>query len=231
MSGLARILTAALVSTALACNDDTVVPAPPQVSELAILELTFRNIGRPNMTAIATLYPDTGKTIDALSVGYLDHTAAEAGRTRYIHALFRLRNLFPAINHSIPHLVTLIAAGTTLTLAGTPFSTLATESGAPVAADFALQVRPSGRALLTTDGLITVDPTNVLRILTASEIPQKTSPLITNVFNFGYIVSPGNESGSVDGTATVAFALPLIDVRAENPATLSVILLAVLETR
>ena len=228
MSRFRRLLLFALAGTAvLACADgDATVPVAPRWHELAIVELTFRNIGKPNMTASTIVPEDTAIRFDGLSVGFLDHAKTTGAATRYIHALFRIRNAFRQVDGTIPSGVTLVGVSTALTVPGTPFSMVTTESGAAASTAFVQQVRATGRASFTGDGVVVVDSANVLRVFAASETLQPTMRGITHVFNFGYVVGHADAN---EGVATVAFALPLLDDRTENPTALSVMLLVRLE--
>ena len=226
-----RFMLVGLVGAAsLACGDENpTVPDASRFHDLVTVEITFDNIGKPIMTASGVVHGNSAISFDALSVGFLDHRLAAGGGTRYCHALFRVRNAFRQVNGTIPSNVTLVGVGTALTFPGTPISMLTTEGGVAAATTFAQQVRATARASFTEDGVVVVDSANVMRVFAAAEMVPPAMHGITSVFNFGYVVRHAGPVAANDGIATVAFALPLLDVRTQNASALSVMLLVRLE--
>lgn len=238
----ARWISPILVCTMLtACgDDDTVVPEILKLQEVAVAELTFSNIGKPDMSATVIVAasldeleaihngggnPSNVLVFEAFSVGYLDHKDASIEGRRYIHALFRVRGIFNQATALLDPPAVLVAIGTANTLAGTPYRTLAFEDKTSVTAQFAAQVQATGRARLQSDGTIAIDSTDVLEVLSTAEAGQIDMAGITQVFNFGYTVLP-SAINPADGIVTVSWSLPLLDIPSQNPATLSALIVA-----
>src|SRR5688572_4684698 len=94
-----------------ACFDDTtrVDIDPDGQVVLSVAELTFRDIGEPNMSANVLVAPSIAAleqqradgsggnaaiTFQTLTVGFLDHIAATVESRRFVHAIFNVRSVF-----------------------------------------------------------------------------------------------------------------------------------------
>ncbi len=238
----ARWLLRTLLGCALvaACDGDPAVPDSLKLQEVAVAELTFSNIGKPDMSASVIVAssldeleqirngggnPSNVLVFEAFSVGLLDHKDAAVEGRRYIHAMFLVRGIFSQATPLLDPPTVLVAIGSANTLAGTPYRTLLLEDQSSVTAQFAEQVHATGRARLQPDGTIAVDSVDVVEVLSSAEARQIDLAGITQVFNFGYTVLP-SALNPADGIVTVSWSLPLHDVPSENPTTLSALIVA-----
>jgi hypothetical protein len=221
---------------------------------VGVAEVTFRDLNTAAISATMVLAPSvaeleqlrtnpagantlTSAQLQLITVGEFLHTPTGGPNARFVHATFGLDNtpgssLFDAAREN----VLFVGAGTPLTIAGTPIRALLKADGTSVGDALALQVAPTALVALNELGdLVTIDGRTLVTLTAADS--ANTAPLtgITRLFPFGFSVLrppavPGLPASPFAGVVTFAFQLPELDVKADNPTTLSVLFVLVNDT-
>lgn len=158
---------------------------------------------------------------------------------RYLHATYNVRNaqLDGSPYDTERTNLTFLGVSTENTVNQTAVRRLRLGSGSPAPPDLALEVLPTGLAVVVDDALTVAHP-DVLQVLTEGETAAVDAPpAVTSVFPYGFIVRNATSNttrtlpasppaGQFDGVIDFAFQIPLQPDSAANPETLSVLMLA-----
>lgn len=158
---------------------------------------------------------------------------------RYLHATFNVRNaqLDGSPYDTERTNLTFLGVSADNTVNETAVRQLRLGDGSPAPPDLALEVLPTGLAVVVDDTL-TVAHADVLQVLTEGEAAAVDAPAaVTTVFPYGFIVRNATSDntrtlpaspapGQFDGIIDFAFQIPLQPDSAANPETLSVLMLA-----
>jgi hypothetical protein len=177
--------------------------------------------------------------LDPLATASFTTGVRGSGGYRYLHATFRVRNAqsdgtaydFPRRN------LTLFAVSTPTTLGGTAFVSMRRFGGALADPTLAPQMLPTG---LVSPAPFTGTPTSasgdVLQVITEDEAAGVSAPAGVVVLPYGFVVRSAASGGRTlpaspaegqyDGLLTVAFRLPLQATAADDPFTITLVLLA-----
>ena len=184
--------------------------------------------------------PTTGRVtiqLDSLLTGSFTHSASGM---RYVQATYRVRNARATDStvYDTPRRnLTFVAVATSSTINQTAVSTLRRADGSNAAPALALQVLPTGLAQVDSTGAVGSAFADVMQVLAESEIVIDVPTAVTEIFPYGFVVrrtgstltrmlDPSPLPDQFDGIVNFAFRIPLQANAADNPTTLSVVMLA-----
>jgi hypothetical protein len=268
---------------ALACTRDLEAPpahtAPqaPARRVAGFVEITFHNIGSPNMTSSAIVGSSVAQveairaaqtlrspghaqfnlSVPEITTGTPGDQTIEvrvrgdgassvvANNTRYFHATYDVRNaqLDGTALLTPRHNLTFVAVGsaTRATIGDSPLTVFEHDS-TPIDPLLTRQLKPSGLVAANgASGVIPISP-DVLQVFTEAEIAsfQATAGTLTdvsNIFPYGFVVHHGGSEmdrtlpadpgpNQFDGEVTFAYRFPVQSIDADNPTTITVLMLA-----
>lgn len=253
---LFRILPLLLLGAA--CADDptttTREPGPdPGPRVVGVYRFTVTGIGTTEMRttvspvplatgaggASATLTPvAAGLTFEQISSSRMTHGERGQGGQRYFTYTTRMRNGTGAALTNL----TFIPVTDSTKYAGTPFTVITLQSGAPANPAIAPKIVPTGFVTIGDDGGLRAPLPDVLQVFEESEIAAITLPApYTYAFPYGFVTrNPSTPSSRTlpattdpndfTGTVTFAFRFPLQANAADDPASVTFDALAVEDT-
>src|SRR5262245_11912493 len=273
----------AAVALTVACNHDldapfTRAPRAPVRRVAGVVAITFRNIGKPNMTSsaivgssvaevVARRTAQTGLdgarlnlTVPRNQDGSGDQTiqlrpvtggvgATNTNGTRYFHATYAVRNAQKTDSTAFdtPRVNLTFVAFASLegplgpTIADSPVLEFTNDLGDPVTPALTHELKPSGLVEANgAGGVIPISP-DVLQVFTQDELTAfragATAVGVANIFPYGFVVHHKGDDATrtlpasppedeFDGEVTFAFRFPLQSNAADNPTTVTVLMLA-----
>lgn len=248
-----------------ACSDDLTEPNGPGTDpplgpprSLGLVEITLTGVGTPQMTASISpvgdgagpnfaLTPVAGGTPEGsiqlrrMSATTVDVGTRGAGGTRYLQAVFEVRNADLGGNaYGAPRQnLTFIPVGTAGAIPGTPVNRFLKQDATAADPALATQMRPTGAVALGGGGDLVSQYPDVLQALTEAEVAALAAPAsVTEKLPYGFVVRHATDAstrtlpaspaaGQFDGRVTFAYKLPLQANPADDPFTISVFALAV----
>jgi hypothetical protein len=216
------------------------------VAELEALRRVDRSVTNPGGPLFALTPPDNGGgggdgtiQLELVSTGSFTEGTRSAGGVRYVHATFRLRN---AQSDSTPYdtpraNLTFLAVATAGTIDQTAVSQLRRFDGTAASSAIAVELTPTGAVERNLDAGIESRGPDVLQVLTETEVAGVTVPPgVTDVLPYAFVVRNPNDPSSralpaspaadqFDGVVTFAFKLPLQATAADDPFTISIMVM------
>lgn len=168
-----------------------------------------------------------------------------AGAVRYLQATYRVRNAQRTDSAAFDtprNNLTFVAVSTAQTIGETSVRVLRRADGADADPTLALQLIPTGAATLDSKSTIASSSPDVLQIMTEAEVAAVAlPPSVVHIFPYGFMtrrvgsittrmLSAAPSSGQFDGVITFAFRIPVLPNAADNPTTISVMMLALDDT-
>jgi hypothetical protein len=237
------------------CNHDATAPVSNTSGAnrvLGIVEVQFVNIGSSNMQTTAAFARDLtlphnqdgsgDRTIqlDSVLAGSFTYTIGDSV-FRYLQATYRVRNAQRSDHAAFDTRrtnLTFIAVGTAQTIAGTPISAFRLANGSSADSQLAHKLIPTGLAHVHNDGSLGSAFADVLQVFSEAEVAAIAAPaVVTNIFPYGFMVRRTGNKNNRDlppspaenefvGTINFAFRIPLQPNSANDPTTISVLMLA-----
>ena len=255
---------------ALSCTRDVepTRPSRPAVTHpAALVEITFTNIGSPNMTSSAlvassvaelqalhaareghgasfdlTVPKSTNGSGDAtIELDLLAAGAVTSNGSRYFEATYRVRNAQKTDSvafNTARHNLTFVAVSTANTILDTPVLVFNRHDGTPADPSLTRKLLPTGLVAVDLGGALVSTSPDVLQVLTEAEVAAITVPPdVTNTFPYGYMVrrsgstttrtlEPSPAPTTFQGVVSFAYLLPLQSNPANDPSTVTVMMLA-----
>ena len=277
-----RAAAMALLASSLwvaGCDVNSTAPVPDatptQRRAVAIVALTFANIGSSNMTASALVAGSVseleslraaraeetdGTTVaqdlevpanrngsgnatiqlDLVQSVSFTHTSVD-GAHRYFQSTYRVRNaqLTDSAAFNTPRRnLTFVPVRTAGTIGQTPVRVFRRPDGSAADPALALQLVPTGFVVVDGSGMLTAPVADVLQAFTESEIGAVTgTPAVIDLFPYGFMVrrvgtrqmrtlpaSP--DADEFAGIINFAYRIPLQPNPADDPSTITLIMLA-----
>ncbi|HEX7051158.1 MAG TPA: hypothetical protein VF188_13200 [Longimicrobiales bacterium] len=224
----------------------------PSLAELGALHAA-RAAAAPGGLALQSLAPvanidDSGDgtiQLDPLATGSFTDGERGSGGVRYLYATFRVRNAQAnGTPYDTPrHNLTFLAVDTDGTIGETAISSMQHFEGSPAESTLAPEFLPTGGvARNAASGEIEPNGADVLQVLTEAEAADVLAAAptgVTTVFPYGFVtrcvanciggrtLQESPAADQFDGVVTFAFKVPLQTDPADDPFTVSVVVLAV----
>lgn len=263
-------LVVAAVIVGLSCTRDVEPTRTPRAvtrHAAALVEITFKNIGSPNMTSSAIVASSVAE-LQALRADRDGHgasfdltvpkTTSESGNAtieldpltagavtangvRYFQATYRVRNAqkTDSVAFNTPRKnLTFVAVSTGSTISDTPVLMFNRSDNSPADPLLTRQLKPTGLVQIDPSGAVKPVSPDVLQVLTEPEVAAIAVPAdVTNTFAYGFMVrragstttrilDPSPPPALFQGVVSFAYQLPLQSSPADDPSTISVMMLA-----
>jgi len=191
--------------------------------------------------------PDTSDTVNGtvqivpISTTSFTWGTRTGGGYRYVSATYQVRDASDSgtAYGDLRQNLTFLAVSTPSTLSGTAIVTLNKFDGTTALPGLETSVTPTGWADLSSTATLTARAPDVLQVYTEAEVAAMTAPVgVTSIEPYGFVVSNPNSTSSrtlsanpgvsqFDGLVTFAFKVPLQATPADDPFTISMMVLPV----
>jgi hypothetical protein len=248
-----HLVLAALVLLA-ACTDKPIITPPveeeppPRIVPLGVYEITLSGLIQDGVAAdieapesavrsLGSVPP--GLSLELMSASsFIDGVRGQGGH-RYIHFMYRVRNLTGAPIKNVTYVP--VQSGSTIT--GTPFTAIRRFNNTALPDSVARKVIPTGAAMLGPDSRMIAPYPDVLQAYEEAELATVTLPAgITSAFPYGFVVRnpnaadlrtlpAGSGPSDFDGVLTLAYRVPLqIGGNDQDAFSISFLVVAVQDT-